>query len=120
MFIKQEEEEFKKKEADEKERMENEKVESEQLKLKEATEKEKMDLIRQQERDLLDTRSQPIRQYLMDNVVPNLTEGLIEICKSLPADPVDYLADYLLKKADELDEIRQKENENALISVDSP
>lgn len=61
-------------------------------------------MIRQQERDLLDTRSQPIRQYLMDNVVPFLTQGLIDVCKKVPGDPVDYLADFLLKKADEIDQ----------------
>lgn len=39
----------------------------------------------------------------MDNVVPHLTEGLITLCKKVPADPIDYLADFLLKKADEID-----------------
>lgn len=32
-----------------------------------------------------------LRQYLADNVVPFLTEGLIELCKSHPEDPVDTL-----------------------------
>ena len=40
----------------------------------------------------------------MDNVVPHLTEGLIDLCKTIPEDPVDYLANFLLKKADEIDE----------------
>lgn len=35
----------------------------------------------------------------MDNVVPILTEGLIEVCKELPEDPVDYLAEYLFKRS---------------------
>jgi adenylate kinase len=39
----------------------------------------------------------------MDNVVPHLTEGLITLCKKVPGDPVDYLADFLLKRADEID-----------------
>ena len=52
---------------------------------------------------MLDTRSQPIRQYLMDNVVPHLTQGLIDLCKRVPTDPVECLADFLLKKADEID-----------------
>ena len=63
-------------------------------------EAEKLERIRQQERDLLDTRSQPIRQYLMDNVVPHLTKALIDLCKETPEDPLDFLADFLLKKAD--------------------
>lgn len=62
---------------------------------------------------MLDTRSQPIRQYLMDNVVPYLTEGLIDLCKDIPDDPVDYLAAFLLKKADWLDEKVLKEREEA-------
>lgn len=47
----------------------------------------------------------------MDNVVPHLTEGLIELCKEIPDDPVDYLSNFLLKKADEIDEKILKERE---------
>ena len=49
----------------------------------------------------------------MDNVVPYLTEGLIDLCKDIPDDPVDYLATFLLKKADWLDEKVLKEREEA-------
>jgi len=37
----------------------------------------------------------PLREYLMQFMVPSLTEGLIEVCKVLPDNPVDYLANYL-------------------------
>ena len=47
----------------------------------------------------------------MDNVVPYLTEGLIDLCKTIPEDPVDYLANFLYKKADEIDEKLLKERE---------
>ena len=72
-----------------------------------------MEQIRESERDLLDKRSQPIRQYLMDKVVPHLTEGLINLCKEVPDDPTDFLANFLLKRADEIDEdlIRQRDDE---------
>lgn len=62
---------------------------------------------------MLDKRSQPIRQYLMDKVVPYLTEGLINLCKEVPEDPTDFLANFLLKRADEIDEelIRQRDDE---------
>ena len=50
----------------------------------------------------------------MDNVVPHLTEGLITLCKKVPGDPVDYLADFLLKKADEIDQQRIQEREEAI------
>jgi len=91
----------------EKERAENEKAEKEANIDRMEREKRdaiKLEEIRQQERDLLDTRSQPIRQYLMDNVVPHLTEGLIELCKVVPEDPTDHLANFLLERADALDE----------------
>jgi hypothetical protein len=39
----------------------------------------------------------------MDNVVPHLTEGLIDICKKVPRDPLDFLSELLLKKADLID-----------------
>ena len=52
----------------------------------------------------------------MDNVVPHLTEGLIDLCKDIPEDPVDYLANFLLKKADEIDEKIIKEREEAAIA----
>ena len=73
----------------------------------------KMEQIRNQERNLLDLRSQPIRQYLMDNVVPHLTEGLIELCKKVPEDAIDHLANFLLERADLIDEqyIKKKEEE---------
>ena len=63
---------------------------------------------------MLDKRSQPIRQYLMDKVVPYLTEGLINLCKEVPDDPTDYLANFLLNKADELDAEEAKKREEEL------
>ncbi|CAE7212858.1 AK7 [Symbiodinium pilosum] len=44
-------------------------------------------------------RQLPLREYLMQYMVPNLTEGLVEVCKVLPDDPVDYLANYLEEHA---------------------
>ena len=66
-------------------------------KSREEREAAKLEQIRESERDLLDKRSQPIRQYLMDKVVPHLTEGLINLCKDVPDDPTDFLANFLLK-----------------------
>jgi adenylate kinase len=70
----------------------------EEAKIQEIKAKTRLERIKEQERELLDTRSQPIRQYLMDNVVPLLTEGLIKICKEMPDKPTGQLADYLLKR----------------------
>merc|ERR1719215_1631052 len=41
----------------------------------------------------------PLREYLMRYMVPNITEGLIEMCMVLPENPVDYLANYLEQHA---------------------
>jgi adenylate kinase len=113
LLIQKEEQELAEKTAAEEAQRKQQAVESEQRKLKEAKDKIKMEKLREQERDLLDQRSQPIRQYLMDNVVPHLTEGLIDLCKNIPDDPTDYLANFLLKKADEIDERIIKEREEA-------
>ena len=91
-----------------------EQEEQEKRRAKELQDMAKAELIKQQERDLLDTRSQPIRQYLMDNLVPFLTQGLIELCKKVPQDPVENLADFLLKKADEIDNKKIKDREAVL------
>ena len=91
-----------------------EQEEQEKRRAKELADMAKAELIKQQERDLLDTRSQPIRQYLMDNLVPFLTQGLIELCKKVPQDPVENLAEFLLKKADEIDNKKIKDREAAL------
>lgn len=74
-------------------------VERQWRKQKEEYTKAKFEQIKEQERDLLDSKSQPIRAYLVDNVVPILTEGLIEVCKNQPDDPVDFLAEYLFRES---------------------
>ncbi|XP_035269685.1 adenylate kinase 7 isoform X1 [Anguilla anguilla] len=49
------------------------------------------------EQELLEAQTAPLRSYLMNNVMPTLTQGLIECCKAKPDDPVDFLAEYLFK-----------------------
>lgn len=46
---------------------------------------------------LTEASSLPIRNYLMANVIPALVDGLLDVCKVKPEDPVDYLAEYLFK-----------------------
>lgn len=46
---------------------------------------------------LIEASSLPIRNYLMQNVIPALVDGLLDVCKIQPEDPVDYLAEYLFK-----------------------
>jgi len=54
--------------------------------------------VKQQEKEMLEAQSIPFRNYLMKNVMPTLTEGLIECCKVRPEDPVDFLAEFLFEK----------------------
>ncbi|XP_072546355.1 adenylate kinase 7 isoform X2 [Salminus brasiliensis] len=53
--------------------------------------------VKRQEDELLEAQSIPMRHYLMRDVMPTLTQGLIECCRIRPDDPVDFLAEYLLK-----------------------
>jgi len=47
------------------------------------------------ERVLLIKQSVALRAYLGEVVVPVVIDALMEICHLQPADPVDYLAEYL-------------------------
>ena len=74
-------------------------VEKELKKMKEKHIKDNLAAIKKDHEDELDDKSKPIRQYLLDNLVPILTEGLIETCKLQPDDPVDSLAEFLFRRS---------------------
>lgn len=44
-----------------------------------------------QEQEILNRKSQALKQYITDNILPVLTSGLIEICNEKPENPLDYL-----------------------------
>ncbi|XP_034436282.1 adenylate kinase 7-like isoform X2 [Hippoglossus hippoglossus] len=54
--------------------------------------------VRRQEEELMEAHSLPLRNYLMKHVMPALSEAMVECCKIKPEDPVDFLAEHLLKK----------------------
>jgi hypothetical protein len=60
----------------------------------------RLDIIAKHEEAQKQLQAMPLRAYLMEHMVPSLTEGLIELCKVLPEDPVDYLATYLENHTD--------------------
>ena len=74
-------------------------IERQLNKQKVAHTKANLQSIREEQKEQLDQKSQPIRQYLMDNLVPILTDGLIEVCRTQPDDPTDALAEYLFKRS---------------------
>lgn len=66
---------------------------------REAEEKQRAIEVAKQEAALLEARSAPLRKYLVANVIPTLTQGLLDIAKIKPEDPVDYLAEFLFKQS---------------------
>ena len=55
----------------------------------------------------------------MTNVIPTLTEGMLEVVKGAPEDPVDFLAEYLFKRViDKEAEAAQKKLEEEQPQVD--
>ncbi|GLE06601.1 hypothetical protein PINS_up015995 [Pythium insidiosum] len=68
-----------------------------------AADKARLELIQREEAELLEARAKPLRTYLMDTVLPALTEGMLEVVKVQPDDPIDYLAEFLFKKGQELE-----------------
>ncbi|XP_069772147.1 adenylate kinase 7 isoform X2 [Narcine bancroftii] len=98
--------ELQRKEADERLAKEAaERTEQERREAEEAAEKlarweewnKRLEEVKKQEHEFLEAHSIPLRNYLMQNVMPTLTQGLIECCKIRPDDPVDFLAEYLFK-----------------------
>ncbi|OQR94770.1 adenylate kinase [Thraustotheca clavata] len=67
------------------------------------SEKSRLEIIQREEMDVLEARSKPLRAYLMETVIPALTEGMLEVVKVQPEDPIDYLADFLFRKGQTLE-----------------
>eukprot|EP00040_Diaphanoeca_grandis_P042784 m.265967 g.265967 ORF g.265967 m.265967 type:complete len:687 (+) comp64686_c0_seq1:174-2234(+) len=57
----------------------------------------KLGEIKHQEAEALDASSLPLRSFLMRHIMPTLSEGLAEVCKARPSDPIDALAEFLFK-----------------------
>lgn len=101
------------------ERIEKQREEAESLKAeeKEKVITERLAKLKSFEKDIVDFEvenelNKPLRGYLLENVVPTVTEALIDSCKVLPEDPIDFLAEYLLQEAKSLKKRRQrKENQ---------
>uniref|UniRef100_UPI0037E8AD03 adenylate kinase 7-like n=1 Tax=Semicossyphus pulcher TaxID=241346 RepID=UPI0037E8AD03 len=53
--------------------------------------------VKKQEHELLEVRCLPLRNYLMKYVMPSLTDAMLECSKIKPEDPVDFLAEHLLR-----------------------
>ncbi|KAL8274804.1 hypothetical protein Esti_001279 [Eimeria stiedai] len=85
-------------EVQERERREREE-EEQQLQKQRERDLVRLRRIADYEQQLLLMRSIPLRRYLMQHVIPTLSEGLLEVCRVLPEDPVSYLTAFLFAKA---------------------
>lgn len=56
----------------------------------------RMQEIKQQADELLLNEEESARQYLMYNVMPVVTQGLIELCRIRPNDAIDFLVGFSL------------------------
>ena len=83
----------------EKEAVENEYYDIEKSNVKKQYNEGKSSELEKQEKDLLEKKSEVLRRYLAENVIPVLSKGILHVCKTLPEDPVDALAYYLFDNA---------------------
>ncbi|CAO1367620.1 unnamed protein product [Diamesa hyperborea] len=58
--------------------------------------------LKRQEIIEMEKRSLPVRHYLMKYILPNITEGLVEMTKLRPDNPTEYLAEYLFKHKNDM------------------
>lgn len=82
---------------------EHDESEERDLRARLAADKARLELLEQEEAALLEARAKPLRAYLMDTVLPALTEGMLEVVKVQPDDPIDYLAEFLFRKGQEME-----------------
>ena len=62
----------------------------------------RLESIRAHMEELENTKKLNMRQFLMKQIIPVLTEGMIDVYRVGPTDPVDYLADYIFAKSNNL------------------
>ncbi|KAL7289780.1 hypothetical protein TKK_0016184 [Trichogramma kaykai] len=54
--------------------------------------------LKKEEEKRLNIEAEPLRQYLIKNVFPTITQGLVKVAKLRPDDPVDFLAEFLMRE----------------------
>lgn len=50
-----------------------------------------MQEVQRQEKERLEAQALPLRNYLMEFVVPSITEAMSQCCVLKPDDPIDFL-----------------------------
>lgn len=59
----------------------------------------------------IEKMSLPTRQYLLKYVLPYVTEGLVEVAKQRPRNPVRFLARFMLDQANQVKDGRESDPE---------
>jgi len=44
-------------------------------------------------------RAEPVRKYLLNSLMPHITEGLLLACKNRPEDAIDFMTNFLLTES---------------------
>ena len=101
--------------ADSKKEEHNESIteQVEEKKPKSIFEKEK-----EREFKLLEKKTEVLRRYLSENVLPVLSKGILEVCSQMPDDPVEALANYLLDNTFEKQLSLHQEQEETIPNQD--
>ena len=81
------------------EEVENEFFDNEKDEVRKLHNKEKMKQLDNSEKSQLEKKSEILKRYLSENVIPVLSKGILQVCKDLPEDPVDALAHYLFNNS---------------------
>jgi adenylate kinase len=67
--------------------------------VKSVNQNNKIEELKEKNRQILEKRSQVLRLYLIENVIPILSEGILKISHELPDNPVETLQKFLEDKA---------------------
>jgi adenylate kinase len=86
-------------EQDSKEQEQKQKVEASEREATQLANRMRRELVLQEDQLLVEAASLPLRKYLMRSVVPALVDGLLDVCKMQPDDPIDSLAEFLFNYA---------------------
>ena len=73
----------------------------------------KLGELKEKEKILLEKKSEVLRRYLNEKVMPLLVKGILKICDSTPEDPVDALANYLLENSFNMSKNIENNNNNS-------
>ena len=93
------------------EKKEEEKIIDENKEKKEVlTEEQKIEKqlkdLEEREKKLLEKKSEVLRRYLGENVMPLLAKGILSVCETMPDDPVDALANFLLENSFNMQKVK--------------